>query len=140
MRAISLWQPWASAMAVGLKMNETRSWSTNYRGPVAIHAAIRWTREEQSYYIHHPDYSLLPAMVPLGKIVAIGNLVMCTPVENVIPTERERSWGNYSEGRYAWIFDDVRALPEPIPFKGAQGFFNVPDQLVTALQAARGKP
>lgn len=31
MKAISLWQPWASLMAVGAKRYETRSWGTLYR-------------------------------------------------------------------------------------------------------------
>ena len=36
MKAISLWQPWASLMQTGAKQIETRSWSTNYRGPLLI--------------------------------------------------------------------------------------------------------
>lgn len=39
MKAISLWQPWASLVPAGAKPVETRSWSTSYRGPLAIHAA-----------------------------------------------------------------------------------------------------
>ncbi|HVM07165.1 MAG TPA: ASCH domain-containing protein [Acidimicrobiales bacterium] len=39
MKAISLWQPWASLIAYGVKTIETRSWSTPYRGRIAIHAA-----------------------------------------------------------------------------------------------------
>lgn len=39
MKALSLTQPWASLIAIGAKRVETRSWSTNHRGPVAIHAA-----------------------------------------------------------------------------------------------------
>jgi hypothetical protein len=41
MKAISLWQPWASLLATEIKKYETRSWATNYRGPIAIHAAKR---------------------------------------------------------------------------------------------------
>jgi hypothetical protein len=40
-RVLSLWQPWASLVALGVKTIETRSWSTKYRGPLAIHAAAR---------------------------------------------------------------------------------------------------
>lgn len=36
MKAISLWQPWASLMQTGAKTWETRSWKTNYRGPLVI--------------------------------------------------------------------------------------------------------
>ena len=39
MRAISLWQPWASLIMTGAKTFETRHWSTSYRGPLVIHAA-----------------------------------------------------------------------------------------------------
>ena len=38
-KALSLWQPWASAIAVGYKHYETRSWKTDYRGWLGIHAA-----------------------------------------------------------------------------------------------------
>lgn len=41
MKAISLWQPWATLIAIGAKQYETRSWSTDYRGPLVIHAAKR---------------------------------------------------------------------------------------------------
>ncbi len=37
-RALTLWQPWASLIAIGAKTIETRSWSTAYRGPLLIHA------------------------------------------------------------------------------------------------------
>lgn len=43
-KCISLWQPWASLIAIGAKRVETRSWETKYRGPLAIHAASSWTR------------------------------------------------------------------------------------------------
>ena len=41
MKALSLWQPWASLIAAGVKKVETRHWPTAYRGPIAIHAAKR---------------------------------------------------------------------------------------------------
>ena len=41
MKAITIWQPWASLIAVGAKGFETRSWKTSYRGPIAIHAAAK---------------------------------------------------------------------------------------------------
>lgn len=41
MKALTLWQPWASLIALGVKTIETRSWSTSYRGPLAIHAAAK---------------------------------------------------------------------------------------------------
>ena len=47
MRAFTLTQPWASLIAIGLKMHETRSWRTSYRGPLLIHAS----REVDKYFL-----------------------------------------------------------------------------------------
>ena len=47
MKAISLHQPWASAVAIGIKTHETRSWRTNYLGPLAIHAAKKRCPENE---------------------------------------------------------------------------------------------
>ena len=41
MKALTIWQPWASLIARGVKQYETRSWATKYRGPIAIHAAMK---------------------------------------------------------------------------------------------------
>lgn len=40
MKALTIWQPWASLLVSGQKKYETRSWATAYRGPIAIHAAM----------------------------------------------------------------------------------------------------
>src|SRR5262245_34476504 len=44
MKAISLWQPWASLIAIGTKTMETRDWAPPREylgGRIAIHAAKR---------------------------------------------------------------------------------------------------
>ena len=40
MKALTLYEPYATLVALNLKKIETRGWRTNYRGPLAIHAAI----------------------------------------------------------------------------------------------------
>ena len=40
MKAVTLYQPYASLVAIGAKKFETRSWKTSYRGPLAIHAGV----------------------------------------------------------------------------------------------------
>ena len=134
MKALSLWQPWASAMALGLKSIETRGWSSAYRGPLAIHAAKRWTREEREFLEDMRDLGRFPQdehHLPFGAIVAVGMLRDIRRTEQVASqlTDLEESWGNYGPHRYGWIFQELRPLPEPIPFRGAQGFFDVPDEL-----------
>ena len=91
MKAISLWQPWASAIASGSKRIETRSWATNYRGPLLIHAARRCVKEElvamSANWMwraalaltrkHMSDNRQLWDVLPFGAIVARCNLVEC---------------------------------------------------------------
>ena len=132
MRAISLWQPWATAIALGVKRVETRHWSTNYTGPLAIHAAKHWTRAEKEFASVERSLGRLPARLPFGAIVATCTLMGCRRTEDVDQQMAaiERIYGNYDPGRFAWFLTDIVALPEPIPFKGHQGFFNVPDEIL----------
>lgn len=142
MRAISLWQPWASAMALGLKRIETRHWSTSYRGPLAIHAAKRWTGEERDFAEACARHYVLPELAapPLGAIVAVGFLTGVQRVEAIRDslTPMEDGFGNYSNGRFGWLFRDIEPLPEAVPFKGAQGFFTVPDDFTPNCPACSG--
>ena len=129
-KALSLWQPWASLVAIGAKSIETRHWSTHYRGPIAIHAAKRWTREEQSITsLFRHTQTALPALPPLGAIVAVGRLAACeqmtAPLIELV-AEPERTYGHYTIGRWMWMLEDVVALGEPVPYRGRQGLFDVP--------------
>ena len=95
LRCISLWQPFASLIAIGAKRVETRNWSTAYRGEIAIHAAKRWTTEEQliahtspfrgalveGLGLSHPDY--IDVFIPLGAIVAVARLVGVLPTNDI---------------------------------------------------------
>jgi len=138
LKAISTLQPHATLIAVGAKRIETRSWSTKYRGPLAIHASKKLTDEQQSLCIKEPFYSTLSqagyrirrsvvtydkiyADLPTGAILATCNLVDCikmTP-EFIKTIQRpELDFGEYAVGRFAWILEDVKLLDVPIPAKG----------------------
>ena len=133
MKAITLWQPWASLLASGPKKHETRSWKTKHRGWIAIHAAKRsdvlilhafqmFARE-----ISEIGYSPLP----LGAVVGVGRLetiircggptrssLMISDFDEVLP------YGDYSEGRYAWIFSEMIPVIPAISATGGQRLWN----------------
>lgn len=127
-RAISLWQPYASLIALKLKQYETRHWQTSYRGLLAIHAAKRWTQEEW-YAIdklstkHDEIYRGLHYPLPLGAVVCICKLVQCHRTESLKVSELERSVGNFAPGRFAWQLEVVEVFDTPIPARGAQGLW-----------------
>ena len=147
MKAISLWQPWATFMAMELKKNETRHWSTSHRGPLLIHAAKRrMTRSEfteMRYTIdhhigmNHLSYGMLYDL-PYGAILCEVDLMECQQIgHDNCPKKNSKNWkeraeyffGNYDHGRYMWKTNHVKAFDIPIPFKGSQGFFNVPNEI-----------
>ena len=136
MRAISLWQLWAEAMRLKLKRNETRSWDTSYRGWIAIHAAKkkfdRWDYEPKWVSLAIADGIHFNSMA-YGAFLCFAHLSDCPRVETVRDSlsERELRYGDYSDGRFAWITDDLLVLPEPIPYTGHQGIFNWPEGDVT---------
>lgn len=55
----------------------------------------------------------------MGCIIAIGDL---WKVERItagnLPDEPERSFGDYTPGRYAWHIRNVKRLSEPVPMNG----------------------
>ncbi len=74
MKAISLWQPWATLVALGIKQTETRHWATKHRGQLAIHAAKRWRPEQQQAALRfaeqHPAHAAAILSPMRGGIVA----------------------------------------------------------------------
>ena len=149
MRCLSLWQPWGSFVARGHKRNETRSWATPYRGPLAIHAAkttaeLYGTRLLLSAAgiienLDAPDdYPKEDRDWPLGKIIAVTTLSDCVPTRTVRAglSMMEAALGNYADGRFAWLLADVRPLREPLPCRGRQGLWVLPPETEGAVLAA----
>ena len=136
--AISLWQPYASAIALGLKQIETRHWRLPDKfisERVAIHAAQRRDAETFAYIydvclhdeLREKGYSNWNQL-PFGALVATAVFDRCVRIDQEFRNRlfgNEILWGNYADGRFAWILKDVQPLKEPIPCKGRQGFFKV---------------
>jgi len=131
MKALTFYQPHASLVALGGKKIETRSWYTSYRGPLAIHAAKISPQKYLDLIFEWPFYEILfpngyhPFFIPVGCIIAKGELVDCVKIttEN-IPDEPERSFGDYTPGRFAWRLEKV--IPQdPIVYgvRGHQGLW-----------------
>jgi hypothetical protein len=125
MRIISLTQPWATAVAIGLKEWETRSWSTQLRGDVGIHAAKSFPGYAREFAEEEQAAGRLPEVLLLGEVIAVGKLVDCKRTEEVRPliSQIEELYGDYSCGRFAFKFEDMRQLKQPVPARGALGFW-----------------
>lgn len=136
MKAISLWQPWASLWLSDAKVHETRHWPTTHRGWLLVHAAKRQIDDLDGDRLdeicdgiwgHHWGLEL-----PRGAVIGAIKLVSCLRMNSTAPaSEDDRECGDWSDERYAWRRDDkFMVFDAPIPFRGAQGIFNVPDSLL----------
>jgi ASCH domain. len=132
MKAISLLQPWATLVAIGAKRIETRSWPTNYRGPLAIHASKGFSRQQKEICWSEPfrstllnaGYRLSFSNLEFGLILARVELIDCMLINSAEkPPEPELSFGDYTPGRYAWLLSDVQAYEVPIPAIGHLGLW-----------------
>ena len=131
MNAISLYQPWASLVILGHKEFETRSWPTNYRGPLAIAASKSEPKREcreafadlQAMWedLNHLSYAALPR----GCVLGIVDLVDCVPTESLEETvsTKEYSMGDFGPSRFAWKLRVVEVFERPIPAKGSMGLW-----------------
>ena len=136
MKALTLHQPWATLIAIGAKTIETRSWPTNYRGPLAIHAAKafpEYARERFfDWQIREPLYDFgykKLADMPLGCMVCFCTLTDVVRIAKGVETPQGAEWyfGDYSLGRYMWKLTNVHSFSEPIPARGAQGLWTWED-------------
>lgn len=101
MKAITLWQPYASLVAIGAKPHETRSWATSYRGQIAIHAGMKPAHELDGmtseaiciafgwpYDPYGEEMSTAARIkaLPHGAVVATATLTECWQVVRHTPT------------------------------------------------------
>jgi hypothetical protein len=140
MKAISLWQPWASLWACGRKQYETRHWATSYRGPIAVHAAKKVCTDispELREILEDEFGGHWAVELPRGALIATAKLVRCLRTTDLMGllSDEEYAQGNFEPGRFGWGTENMLALPRPIPFIGRQGIFNVPDELFGRLPA-----
>jgi hypothetical protein len=125
-RALSLRQPWASAVIIGGKNIENRTWNTNFRGRVIIHAGAQlgmpdWDWDQLNWEMEQLNGGPLPRSTYLGEV----DIVDCVPIEDLDhPEDHPNRW---AFGPYCWVLANPVAYPEPIPAKGKLGLYRVED-------------
>jgi len=125
MKVLSIKEPFATLIKDGVKIYETRSWRTNYRGEIYIHASLSLSKSER---VESANKYLKSEIKP-GFILCKCELVDCIPmtdefIKYINEETSEYDYGLYSEGRYAWKLKVLEVLEEPIPAKGKLGIWN----------------
>lgn len=128
MKVLSLTEPCATLIKEKKKLIETRSWKTNYRGELYIHASKTKIPKE---WRDNLELMSLVKDIPLnyGKIICKCKLVDCIYMTedfvNEIKTNNYQEYicGIYEVGRFAWILEDIEPII-PIETNGHLGVWN----------------
>lgn len=146
MKALTVQQPWAWAIFHGKTIeNRTQQWT--YRGPLAIHAGMRfsysgsisglvWNAWNQCAV---PDRPLDPKAFDFGAILGVVDLVDVHPSAGCCAPWGETSYvehgGRERRQIVHLVLENPRLLPEPIPCKGALGLWTPPADIAEQLAA-----
>ena len=116
MLTLSVRQPWAWLIVNGFKTVENRSWATDYRGPLLIHAGKTLDLSPRDMAGLRRDLRptgiIIPAELPLGGIVGMVDLVDCV---TACADPGDADW--HEPGMIAWVLRDSR----PLPFRAMPG-------------------
>ena len=123
MKVLTIKEPWATLIIEKYKEYEFRSWKTNYRGKILIHAGLSLEKDIVSRF---EEYNL---EYKCGYIIGEAELVACIKVDEKLnkylkelnPLVYGRS--NHVEN-YAWKLANIKKYDNPIYIKGKLGLWN----------------
>jgi hypothetical protein len=111
MKACSIKQPWANLIAHGIKDIENRTWRTNFRGKILIHApkkddsqSILFT-EDQFYCMHYNGYYHNITDKKTSAIIGTVEIVDCVKNHESIWAEKD-CWN--------WVLKNPVLFNDPI--------------------------
>jgi cytochrome c-type biogenesis protein CcmH/NrfG len=128
-RALSVRQPWAWCICAGVKTTENRTWSTEHRGTIAIHASTsvevvnRIRKETGSQAMHRNNFAF-------GAIIGFADIV------DVATYGRQHENDPFAEGPYCWKLANGHFLKKPVPLPGKLNLFTLSQEIQSQLRSA----
>jgi len=123
LKVLTLRQPWATLVAEGIKKYEFRSWKTNYRGKILIHAGIGIDKEDMK------KYKNMNLKFPSIRIIAIVEIEDCLELDEKlnkkIIAEKNVAYGNKIRTGYAWKLKNVKKINYGKDVNGQLGLWNI---------------
>lgn len=106
LKALTVRQPWAAHIIHSGKDVENRTWLTNYRGPLVIHAGRRVDEAAPPF----------DGPVPRGALIGMVDLVD-------VVGDHPSPWAD--PGRWHWVLANPHPFPHPISYRGRPGLFEL---------------
>lgn len=141
MKALTICQPYAHLICLPddddrAKRVENRTWATSYRGPLLIHAGkSRACLKLSADKSQDEEYRIPVSEMTFGAIVGVCKVVDCfqnvrRDLEAAIHRRPWLAGHQHVEGPSCIVLAECRKFETPIPYRGAQGFFDVPHEVV----------
>lgn len=131
MKVLSIREPYATLIKEKVKYIETRSWKTNYRGAILIHSC------KGKYPIDETIKHLVDSEnLKYGYILCEAEMIDCIYIDKKYAEKIKREnynnylCGDYTEGRYAWVLQNIKVLEKPLEIKGQLGLWNLKEDEV----------
>ncbi len=136
MKALSVRAPWWWAILHCGKTIENRDWPTRFRGTVYLHAG-KWFKADEiqedfddvRWMLKQATPELIPPHLTLRMLKDAGDCMVGKV--DIVDCVRQSS-SPWFVGEYGFVLANPVVFERPIPFKGALGFFDVPDGIELA--------
>lgn len=115
MKALTVKQPYASLIVNNIKTYEFRTWKTNYRGKILIHAGLNKENIEgiEKYNLEYIK----------GAIIGEAYIKDCILVDEMLDKSLRKEnniiYKNNHVGEYAWVLENIKKYDNPIYIKGS---------------------
>lgn len=123
MKVLTLKQPWATLVAEGIKKYEFRTWKTNYRGKILIHAGAGIDKKEME------KFKNLNLEYPSKRIIAEVEIEDCLELDDKlnqkIISENNIAYGSKIRTGYAWKLKNVNKIQSNTQINGKLGLWNI---------------
>lgn len=130
MKALSIQQPWAGAIMAGVKKVENRTWGTDYRGLLIVHAGLSYDKRGLEWILaNRPRYTVPSAAAYRGAFLGVVELLDCCPPGRG-PLDPWRV-----NTQHGWRLGKVWGFAEPIRGAGQLGLFLPPAHVLDAAAA-----
>lgn len=130
MKVLSIIQPWAGLIVTGLKDIENRTWKTDYRGKLLIHASSTYSKKkraetedsirrniltkEENKKINYDDGTIQYSCCKYGMIIGEVELVDCVK-------DHSSNWAE--KDVWNWVLANPIKYDKPIEIKGKLGLW-----------------
>ena len=137
MKAITICQPYAHLIVTGAKRVENRTWPSPFRGPLLIHAG-----KSREWML--PEAFMPSKAMAFGAVVGVAQMSACVNVsgpqgdlrlDHLPPHLAWMAEHEHASGPWCFVLENVRRFVTPVEYRGAQGLFDIPDDVVAAAIA-----